>query len=308
MVIRLGDPAITMKYKIVARIKGGLGNQMFCYAAARSLALRNDAELVIDNVTGFVRDKTYNRTYALAVFNIPCRLATPSEYLVPFERYRRGLLKYLSRKQDFFKRKYVEQERKEFDPRLLSFKVYKNIIIDGLWISEKYFKEHEQIIREDFNFQEPQDAENKNAAQKILAESEAVSLHVRWYSTPDEQDKDYNLRKDYYSKAIELINLKLSNPHFFLFSDFPEQAASLFKDKISNYTVVSHNTEESMAYADMWLMSLCKHHITANSTFSWWGAWLNPDKNKIVVTPSAFDSKVASWGFEGQIPDEWIVL
>jgi hypothetical protein len=63
-----------------------------------------------------------------------------------------------------------------------------------------------------------------------------------------------------------------------------------------------------MAYADMWLMSLCKHHITANSTFSWWGAWLNPDKNKIVVTPSAFDSKVASWGFEGQIPDEWIVL
>jgi hypothetical protein len=302
------QPLITMKYKIVVRIKGGLGNQMFCYAAARSLALRNNAKLVIDNVTGFVRDKTYNRKYALDVFNIPCRLATPSEYLAPFERYRRGLLKYLSRKQDFFKRKYVEQERKEFDPRLLSYKVKKNIIIDGLWLSEKYFKDYEQNIRKDLTFREPDDRMNQQTADSIRSNPQAVSLHVRWYATPDEDDKDYNLRKGYYLKAIQYIKQKIDNPVFYIFSDFPEHVDSIFKDQLSNYSIILHNKDESMAYADMWLMSLCRHHIIANSTFSWWGAWLNPNKEKVVVVPPPSKSDIYAWGFEGQIPDEWIVL
>lgn len=296
-----------MGYKIIVRIKGGLGNQMFCYAAARSLALRNNSELIIDHVTGFIRDKQYHRKYALGIFNIPCRLATPSERLEPFERYRRGVLKYISRKKFFFERTYVEQEKK-FDERLLFFKVNKNITIDGLWISEKYFKNHEQSIRRDFAFHEPKDAKNQAVARKILNDPEAVSLHIRWYSPPDGKDKDYNLCKAYYSKAIDLLNRKLTNPHFYLFSDFPEQVQSIFKGKISNHTIIRHNQEEVLAYADMWLMSLCHHHVTANSTFSWWGAWLNKQKNKIVVTPSAFDSKVATWGIEGQIPDEWIVI
>ena len=80
--------------KVIARIKGGIGNQLFCYAAARRLALVNNAELVIDDITGFVRDRHYNRKYALDHFHIPCRKATPAERLEPFERYRRGVMKW----------------------------------------------------------------------------------------------------------------------------------------------------------------------------------------------------------------------
>lgn len=87
--------------KLIARIKGGLGNQLFCYAEARRLALVNNAELVIDDVTGFVRDRQYRRQYALARFHIPARKATPAERMEPFERYRRGLAKFVAGAGDF---------------------------------------------------------------------------------------------------------------------------------------------------------------------------------------------------------------
>ena len=109
--------------KIITRIKGGLGNQLFCYAAARRLALVNSAELVIDDVTGFVRDHNYRRRYALDHFHIPARKATPAERLEPFERYRRGLMKWSSRRKQFAERRYVEQEGEDFDHRLLALKV-----------------------------------------------------------------------------------------------------------------------------------------------------------------------------------------
>ena len=92
--------------KIIPRIFGGLGNQLFCYAAARRLALVNDAELVIDDVTGFARDREYRRQYMLDRFRIPVRKATPAERLEPFERYRRGLMKWLSRSKPFMERHY----------------------------------------------------------------------------------------------------------------------------------------------------------------------------------------------------------
>ena len=109
--------------KIITRIKGGLGNQLFCYAVARRLALVNNAELIIDDVTGFIRDKKFCRQYMLDHFNIPCRKATSYERLEPFERYRRGILKLMSRRKKFCERKYIEQERLGFDTRMLSLKI-----------------------------------------------------------------------------------------------------------------------------------------------------------------------------------------
>jgi hypothetical protein len=105
--------------KLIVRIKGGLGNQLFCYAAARRLALVNDAELVIDDVTGFARDQQYRRRYMLDRFNILARKATPRERLEPFERYRRGVMRLLSRRKPFVERHYLEREGIEFDERLL---------------------------------------------------------------------------------------------------------------------------------------------------------------------------------------------
>lgn len=292
--------------KIICRIKGGLGNQLFCYAAARRLALVNDAELIIDDVTGFARDRQFARQYMLDHFHIPCRKATSSERLEPFERYRRGFLKLLSRRLPFAQRPYVEQTGFDYEERLLTLRVNSDIHVDGLWQSERYFKDVEQTIREDLRIIPPADELNQQMAEKIRT-CNAVALHVRWFNAPGSEG-ELNLAVDYYHRAIVLMEEKVRSPHFFLFSDSPEAARVLLDLPESKVTFVSHNLGNVNAYADLWLMMQCKHFITANSSFSWWGAWLAESSDKIVVTPAIKQEVVqeTNWGFDGLIPEEWI--
>lgn len=294
--------------KIICRIKGGLGNQLFCYAAARRLALVNDAELIIDDVTGFARDRQFARQYMLDHFHIPCRKAIPNERLEPFERYRRGFLKLLSRQLPFAKRPYIEQTGFDYEERLLALKVNSDCYVDGLWQSERYFKDVEQTIREDLRIIPPTDELNQQMAEKICT-CNAVALHVRWFNAPGSKGT-HNLAVDYYHRAIALMEKKVNSPHFFLFSDSPEAARVLLDLPENKVTFVSHNLGDEHAYADLWLMIQCKHFITANSTFSWWGAWLAGSNNKIVVTPAIKQEVIqeTNWGFEGLIPEKWIKL
>lgn len=290
--------------KIITRLKGGLGNQLFCYAAARRLALVNDAELLVDDVTGFVRDHLYQRKYALAHFNIPARKATPWERLEPFERYRRGVKKMFSKPRFFEKRHYLEQEGIAFDSRLLSVRVKHTLFLDGLWQSEGYFKDVEETIRLDLKIIPPMDDLNQTLAEDI-GQRQAVALHVRWFDSPD-SDAPYNVSADYYQRAIDLMENKLESPYYFMFSDNPEAARSVLDLPQDRVRFVSHNQGETNAYADLWLMTLCNHFITANSTFSWWGAWLGANPEKIVVTPKFQAEGKAAWGFDGLIPDGWL--
>lgn len=295
-----------MRKKVIARIKGGLGNQLFCYAAARRLALANEAELVIDDVTGFVRDRLYQRQYALDPFSIPTRKATPLERLEPFERLRRGTLKFFSRRKPFHERTYVEQEGLDFDERLLSFKVKNNVYIDGLWQSEGYFKDVEDTIRNDLRITLPIDHLNVRMAEEVLS-CNSVALHVRWFDQPDSKST-HNTSLAYYQKAIGLMIKKLNNPRFFLFSDDPGAAQKKLQVQGTDITPLCHNTSEGSAYKDLWLMTQCKHFITANSTFSWWGAWLAGNPEKFIVTPDLVINGKTAWGFRGLIPKEWVRL
>lgn len=294
--------------KIICRIKGGLGNQLFCYAAARRLALANNAELIIDEVTGFARDRQFARQHMLDHFRISCRKATPAERLEPFERYRRGLLKILSSRLPFAKRRYIEQEGFCYEERLLTLSVNCNLYIDGLWQSERYFKDVEQIIREDLRIIPPIDELNQKMADKIRT-CNAVALHVRWFNPPGSRGI-HNLAVAYYHRAIAIMEEKIHSAHFFLFSDSPEAARVLLNLPESKVTFVSHNMGDENAYADLWLMTQCKHFITANSTFSWWGAWLAESSEKIVVTPAIKQEVIqeTNWGFDGLIPDQWVKL
>jgi hypothetical protein len=293
--------------KVIVRIKGGLGNQLFCYAAGRRLALANEAELVIDDATGFARDWRYHRRYALDRFRIAARKATPGERLEPFERYRRGLAKYLARRRPFHRRRYVEQEGIEFDERLLTYEVRGPVYLDGLWQSEGYFKDIGLTIRQDLQIIPPQDRRNTEMAQRI-AECNAVAVHVRWFDPPRREGASHNASMDYYRRAIDLIRGRIDKPHFFLFSDDPNSARGLLGLPEDSATCVDHNQGDENAYADLWLMSQCKHFIIANSTFSWWGAWLSPHSRKVVVAPGIVQSGISSWGFEGLIPPEWVQL
>jgi Glycosyl transferase family 11 len=290
--------------RVICRIKGGLGNQLFCYAAARRLAIYNQSTLILDDVSGFIRDHQDQRKYSLNHFHIPVRKASPGERLEPFERYRRGIMKWASSKQKFSEKYYLEQEDLDFDGRLLNLKLKGTLYLDGYWQSEQYFKDIEQIIREDLRIIPPQDSKNQRIAQTIQ-QCHSVALHVRWFDDLNDAQTD-NISLRYYQTAISLVEQKVYCPHYFLFSNDPElakQRLSLPEDRV---TCMNHNQGDGNAYADLWLMSQCQSFITANSTFSWWGAWLSRYPQKLVITPGLKMGRTTAWGFDGLIPDTWI--
>ena len=141
--------------KITPRIFGGLGNQLFCYAAARRLALVNNAELVLDDVSGFTYDDFYQRHYQLDHFSIPCRKATPAERLEPYHRVRRYLKRRWNQRKPFAQRAYLVQAGIDFDPSLLHFKPKGTVYLEGYWQSEEYFMDVADTLRQDFRIISP---------------------------------------------------------------------------------------------------------------------------------------------------------
>ena len=289
------------RHRVIARIRGGLGNQLFCYATARRLALVNNVELVIDDVTGFVRDRRYQRQYMLDHFHVPARKATPAERLEPLERYRRGIAKWWFRRKPFGERCYLEQEGLDFDERLMNLKVNGVLYLDGLWQSEGYFKDMEKTIREDLRITPPTDGSNQRMAEEIR-NNNAVALHVRWFDSPASTTVTHNVSVDYYQSAIALMDRRVEAPHYFVFSDDPEAVRATLPLPKGRATIVSNNRGDEAGTADLWLMTQCRHFIIANSTFSWWGAWLGGGKEKIVMTPDLKINGKTAWGFKGLIP------
>lgn len=295
-----------MSRKLVTRLAGGLGNQMFAYAAARRLALMSDAELVLDTVSGFARDQTYERAYQLGAFDVVGREATPSERLEPFERIRRGALRTISSRLPYHWRPYITQEFSGFDSRLLSRRVRGSVIIEGIWAGDGYFRDHADVIRADLRLRsEPCDAANLAAARKI-ASANSVGLHVRWFGNPG-TESSHNVSSNYYHRAIAEMRAQVPDAHFFVFSDKPEAARQHLPLNEANATFVTHNDLEGGAVLDLWLLSRCRHFIIANSTFSWWAAWLGGDDGR-VICPDPAIVKGGSWDLAGFLPERWIRL
>lgn len=293
--------------RVVVRVIGGLGNQLFCYAAARRLALTNNAELVVDDVSGFAYDAAYQRNYQLGHFNIPCRKATAAERLEPFSRVRRYLKRRWNQRLPFAQRAYLVQAGIDFDPCLLHFKPQGTVYVEGYWQSEDYFKDVEDTIRADLQIQPPADARNLEMAARIHSRL-SVAVHVRFFDAPAEDGMN-NAPGDYYTRAAALMETLVPGAHYFVFSDQPAAARARIPLHDARVTLVAHNTGDENAYADLWLMSQCQHFIIANSTFSWWGAWLAAHPGKQVIAPG-FEMRQGKmwWGFKGLLPSEWIKL
>lgn len=293
--------------KIIPRIFGGLGNQLFCYAAARRLALVNNAELVIDDVSGFAYDHDYQRHYQLDHFNIPCRKATAAERLEPFSRVRRYLKRRWNQRLPFAQRAYLVQEGIDFDQRLLHLKPQGTVYLEGYWQSEDYFKNVEAAIRQDLRIKPPTDAANLTLAAQICG-CTAVAVHVRFFDQPQAPGIN-NAPGDYYTRATETMERLAPAAHYFIFSDQPEAARARIPLPDARVTLVAHNQGDEHAYADLWLMTQCQHFIIANSTFSWWGAWLAERAGNQVIMPG-FEMRQGKmwWGFMGLLPERWIRL
>ena len=293
-----------MPHKVIPRIHGGLGNQLFCYAAARRLAIVHGAELVIDAKSGFARDRDYQRTYELDHFQIPFRKATSWELLAPFSRVRRYLKRAANRRRPFTERKYIQQEGFEFEPRLLHFKPKGTVYLEGYWQSEDYFKDVQATIRQDLRVIPPTDRDNLEMARRIR-HAPSVAVHVRFFDAPGEGRN--NAPADYYAHAIDRMGALAPGGHYFVFSDRPDAARALIPLADDRVTIVTHNRGDANAYADLWLMMQATHFIIANSTFSWWAAWLAEDLNKVVIAPGfVMREGKMWWGFDRLLPDRWI--
>lgn len=287
---------------VITKLLGGLGNQMFQYAFGRTLALKNNCSLKL-NLSYF--EKSDSRPFSLEYFSTVLDSATPGEIeqIIQKQPSKPNSLK----RKVFKSRPYVIYEKTlEFDPQNL--KSQRDVYVDGYWQSEKYFIRSSEQIREDFKIKTAPSAEN-TAMQGKIKSVNAVSLHVR---RGDFLDSSLNkihgtCSIDYYERAADLISKQITNPVFFIFSDDLNWARENIKLQ-QDLVVVDINNDKT-AYEDLRLMSACKHHIVANSSFSWWGAWLNPHPDKIIIAPQKwFNDPELNRQSRTIVPESWIRL
>lgn len=287
---------------------GGLGNQMFQYAAARSLALEKNTWVYLD--PSFLHEdskgKWTQREYELGVFNIQYKYERSGR--ISFLRSL-NLNKYMKRLSGsplwFLPYRNFYQPGHKFHPEF--FSCPKNTYLHGFFQSEKYFSAHEAAIRKDFEFLEPAKDRNAEVLEQVR-NSDSISVHVRRgdYVTLAAANAFHGLMgKDYYTEGARIIAEKTGKQHtYFVFSDEPQWA----KENLSfpgSTTYIDWNSGRS-SFEDLRLMSNCKHHIIANSSFSWWGAWLNPSKEKTVVAPKQWFTDGSA--YDDIIPAAWIKL
>ena len=187
------------------------------------------------------------------------------------------------------------------------FELKGDIYIEGYWQTEKYFKNIEHTIKKDFTFKTKPDKNNQSLLNQIK-NCNAVAIHVRrgdYVKNPVANRILGVCNLDYYNKCINLIIRKINNPHFFIFSDDPKWTINNLNIDFPA-TYVSHNGSDK-GYEDLRLMSNCKHQIIANSSFSWWGAWLNNNPNKVVMAPKKWFNDL-SINTEDLIPESWVKI
>lgn len=293
---------------IIVKLKGGLGNQMFQYAFGKKISLMKNIQVKYD-ISHFENDVVYHRHYELNHFNIIENIASHEE-VNQFGRFERGLsgliLKFINKALPNYQKGIVKEPKHGFNPLILN--VFDNTYFDGYWGNEKYFLDIADVIKKEFTLKEELDDKNL-AIKKYIMSVNAVSVHVRRNDYLDVEGAKRLFTvctREYYENAIQRICAIVDNPHFFIFTQDYDWAEKNFKQNLP-ITIVKNNE----GYKDLELMKYCKHHIIANSTFSWWGALLNENPDKIVIAPKVWYKKKSyqkMYEKGNLIPKEWIKL
>lgn len=291
---------------VIVRLLGGLGNQMFQYATGRAVANRLGAELLLD-VSAF---EHYDlRRFELGSFAIEGRVATSNDLVrAGVSTVRPSWLSRLGRIVGFTRPAASYKEAAfTFDENIL--RVSAPVHLDGYWQSERYFLDVASKLRKEFTLTQPLDEANRRMLNQIRDPlSQAVSLHIRrgdYVSNAHTAQFHGVCPLDYYRSAVDHISGRLSKPHFFVFSDDPDWVRSNLS--LDHPMIVVEVNSADRGVFDMMLMMSCSHHVIANSSFSWWGAWLNPHEDKIVVAPKRWFSG-GSLDTRDLIPSSWIRL
>jgi hypothetical protein len=303
---------------IVVNINGGLGNQLFQYAFGRNLSILFNTELLL-----YIEDYKYNwlRNFELNHFNIKGRVIGNKE------------LDKLNNDKKIVK---ITESRGGHESNIL--KLQDNAFYSGNWQTSRYFETNFDMFHNDFNINTFPSVEDSVVLQKILS-SNSICIHIR--------RGDYITRKstfikygsvcniDYYMTGVRYIIDKVKDPSFFVFSDDIQWAKQNLKIETPvyfidhNYSRKHYNLEKyylfrnslilfkkfykDLAFQDLRLMSNCKHFIISNSTFSWWGAWLASNKEKIVIAPGVWSNdfqndQIIPQSSDHIIPENWIKI
>lgn len=273
---------------IVVILAGGLGNQMFEYAAGKALALRNNTELVLNIRNGFNRDKVYNRVFCLDVFNIKYI----QRRLLSFDFPYGFVLEKISRKLGvhilFPWYRYLVEDTVSMND-ILEPNKYKNVVLVGGWVKQDYFSDYIDSIRDDFtpSISLPNEVlayvDNIHKSTKPV-----VAMGVRIYQEIHNQEMRaksfFYTSSEFYNKALAYYKEKLGFFKLLIFTQAREWVEHNIDLEGIEYEFVQTSNSDRDAINDMYIMSHCNHYILSNSTFYFWGAWMNKG-NKIVIVP-----------------------
>lgn len=278
----------------IVKFLGGLGNQMFQYAFYLSLAKRYSN--IKADVSGFDDYLLHNGLELENIFNIKLDKANPLIVKIFNPKYSAWKYRKLRRILNLKKAFYNEKKFFIFDEEALINS--KSRMYWGYWQNENYFKHITEEVRSSFIFKYPLESENLKIS-KLILNSESVSIHVRRGDYVGHSLLGGICDLNYYNEAISIIQKRTINPLFFIFSNDIDWCKTNLNLKNAHY--ISWNENEK-SYIDMQLMSICKHNIIANSSFSWWGAWLNDNQDKIVISPKKWINSSS----DSPAIEEWI--
>ncbi len=291
---------------IIIKLMGGLGNQMFQYALGTHLALKHHTKLKLDLT--FLLDRTPRpdftfRDYELGIFDINASFATAEEVFnflnVPkFTHWKDRL------KQKIYRYHHFIEEQFNYNEKVLNLP--RNTYLEGYWQSEKYFTGCQQEIRKVFTFKDSPSAYYA-ALNEQAQKCNSVSVHFRrgdYVNNPVIKSYHGECTVEYYERAMAKIRSLVPSAVFFLISDDIAWVKKQFTGQ-DHFIFVENG--KGTGHEDMQLMSKCKHNIIANSSYSWWGAWLNANPEKIVIAPNKWFN-VDSRNSNDIIPDTWMKL
>lgn len=292
---------------ITVKITGWLWNQMFQYAVGRALSLKRETDLSLD-ISAF---DTYRlHEYSLENFAILRQYSKKSDLPWYENSSSNKYIDFIFQKTKNFAAKYNSSHFREngfepFNENVL--RLPDGSFLDGYFQSDKYFSEYADTIRKDFEVIIPPTEENIVMKQHIESVN-AVSLHIRrgdYVKNSDTNALHGVCNAEYYKNSVAYIASMIQDPVFFIFSDDIDWAKENLRTGYEQYYIDFNDASQN--YEDIRLMKTCQHHIIANSTFSWWGAWLNPKKDKIVTIPSVWFSGY-TYDTKDLYPEGWIKI
>jgi hypothetical protein len=289
---------------IVVNMMGGIGNQLFQYAAGRALAVRHHVPLALD-LSAYELDR--KRTFALESFRIRKRVIGPAslaQFLDPPYRGLRGRIHHLMIEHGWRQIPTVVQEQAG-NPAGQLEKVPSHAYLRGYWQSDRCFEAVQESIRREVIPRQKPDERNRWAIEQA-ERGVTASIHVRrgdYVCEPVTRAYHGLCDIEYYHAAVEYLGRRTNIDRYFVFSDEPDWVRANLRLPAET-TIVDWNGGQE--HWDVWLMSRCCHHVIANSSFSWWGAWLDPRPDKIVVAPKRWyaDPKRVKEG----LPPDWVQI